>query len=50
MSDESRKLRNWAHLRLSIVSPLLAQPPERGELTQEIERLSQQSSPHPTRG
>ena len=33
----------------SIVGPLLAQPPERGELTQEIERLSQQSYPHPTR-
>jgi putative transposase len=49
MSDESRKLRNWAHLRFSIVGPLLAQPPERGELTQEIERLSQRSYPHPTR-
>ena len=49
MPDESRKLRNWAHLRFSIVGPLLAQPPERGELTQEIERLSQRSYPHPTR-
>ncbi len=49
MSDESRKLRNWAHLRFSIVGPLLAQPPDRGELTQEIERLSQRSYPHPTR-
>ena len=45
MSDESKKLRNWAHLRFSIVGPLLAQPPEHGELTQEIECLSQRSYP-----
>lgn len=49
MSDESKKLRNWAHLRFSIVGPLLAQPPEHGELAQEIEHLSQRSYPHPTR-
>ena len=49
MSDESKKLRNWAHLRFSIVGPLLAQPPDRGELIQEFERLSQRSYPHPTR-
>ena len=49
MSDESRKLRNWAHLRFSMVGPLLAQPPEHGERAQEIERLSQRSYPHPTR-
>ena len=49
MTVTSRKLKNWAHLRFSIIGPLLAQPPERGELAREIECLSQRSYPHPTR-
>lgn len=37
----------WAHLRFSIVGPLLAAPPAPGELHQELERLSAKSWQHP---
>lgn len=33
MSEESKRtLKNWAHLRFSIVGPLLARPPDKGDL------------------
>jgi putative transposase len=37
----------WAHLRFSIVGPLLAAPPAQGELRPEIERLSSKEWVHP---
>jgi len=40
----------WAHLRFAIVGPLLAAPPKRGALRDELKRLSQQSWKHPTTG
>lgn len=50
MSEENRAtLKNWAHLRFSIVGPLLACPPERGELQKELEALAARSYAHPTR-
>ena len=37
----------WAHLRFSIVGPLLAAPPAQGELKTELERLSAKEWLHP---
>jgi putative transposase len=37
----------WARLRFSIVGPLLAAPPERGELQAELERLAAKPWLHP---
>lgn len=40
----------WAHLRFSIIGPLLAAPPGRGELKTEIARLAEKVWLHPTTG
>lgn len=40
----------WAHLRFSVVGPLLASPPRRGELWAEIERLAARCWLHPVNG
>ena len=40
----------WAHLRFAIVGPLLAAPPKRGDLREELERLSRQTWKHSTTG
>lgn len=40
----------WAHLRFSIVGPLLAAPPGRGELKAELARLAEKFWLHPTTG
>jgi hypothetical protein len=40
----------WAHLRFSIVGPLLAAPPPSRELRAEIERLSRRHWRHPVTG
>lgn len=40
----------WAHLRFSVVGPLLASPPPRGELRTAIEALAQKEWVHPTLG
>jgi transposase InsO family protein len=50
MSEEPKAtLRNWAHLRFSIIGPLLASPPERGDLKAELEALAARRYAHPTR-
>jgi putative transposase len=50
MSEETRAtLKNWAHLRFSIIGPLLASPPGRGKLKRELEALAARSYAHPTR-
>jgi transposase InsO family protein len=50
MTEESKKtLKNWAHLRFSIVGPLLARPPDKGELAKEFEKLASRRYPHPGR-
>ena len=38
--EQARPHDSWAHLRFSIVGPLLAAPPEPGELKAELERLA----------
>ena len=40
----------WAHLRFSVVGPLLSAPPPRGELRTAIAALSQKSWRHPVTG
>ena len=40
----------WAELRFAIVGPLLASPPERGELAGEIAALAKKSWVHPVTG
>jgi transposase InsO family protein len=40
----------WAHLRFSVVGALLASPPPRGELQDELKRLAAKSWIHPATG
>jgi putative transposase len=42
--------RRWARLRFSILGPLLAAPPEHGELRARIEELAAKAYQHPTTG
>ena len=49
--DDSRSNHErWAALRHAIIGPLLAAPPERGELAQELRRLSEKTWKHPITG
>jgi putative transposase len=40
----------WAHFRFSVIGPLLAAPPERGDLKQELEILAGKKWRHPVTG
>lgn len=40
LDDKAPLPRRWAELRFSVIGPLLASPPERGQLGREIRRLS----------
>lgn len=44
-----KSLSSWHVLRFSIIGPLLANPPEKGELGARIKQLASQSYPHPVR-
>ena len=46
MSRDDRAVR-WARFRFAVVGPLLASPPEPGELGREIERLARRTWKHP---
>ena len=48
--DEGSRRDRWARLRFSIVGPLLAAPPGRGDLGAELARLSEKSWRHPITG
>ncbi|MGH8696171.1 MAG: IS481 family transposase [Burkholderiales bacterium] len=49
--DEIKRGRDaWARLRFAVVGPLLAAPPRRGELEDEIARLAEKSWRHPRSG
>jgi len=51
MDDEkARTHQRWAHLRFSIIGPLLAAPPARGELEAELKKLAAKSWLHPVTG
>jgi putative transposase len=45
--DATGREERWAHFRFSVIGPLLAAPPERGELKQELELLAQKKWRHP---
>lgn len=47
MADENVGHRQWAHLRFSIIGPLLASPPARGELQAVLDALAQKHWKHP---
>jgi len=48
MSREGNDRRErWARFRFAVVGPLLACPPERGELQRELERLAVQTWKNP---
>ena len=40
----------WAHFRFSVVGPLLAAPPESGELQEQLEQLAAKNWRHPVTG
>jgi transposase InsO family protein len=49
MSKKSnRQLIDWAHFRFSIIGGLLARPPDKGQLREEIEKLASHRYLHPT--
>jgi putative transposase len=51
MPDEkARTHQRWAHLRFSIIGPLLAAPPPRGELEAELTKLAAKAWLHPVTG
>jgi putative transposase len=52
MSDDSEDQRHkqWAHLRFSVVGPLLAAPPPPGQLQAELDRLAAKQWRHPITG
>ena len=52
VSDEQEGQRHdrWARLRFSIVGPLLASPPDRGQLAREIAKLAAKTWLHPVTG
>jgi transposase InsO family protein len=49
-NDDTPARVRWARLRFSIIGPLLAAPPEDGELKARIEALAAQQWKHPTHG
>ncbi|HET7238386.1 MAG TPA: DDE-type integrase/transposase/recombinase, partial [Terrimicrobiaceae bacterium] len=53
MSQDSQPLRSheqWARFRFSVVGPLLAAPPERGQLQEELQGLAAKKWRHPLTG
>lgn len=48
--DVTPRRERWAQFRFSVVGPLLAAPPEKGELRAEIERLAAKTWVHPITG
>lgn len=52
MSKEpgQRRHQRWAHMRFSVVGRLLSQPPQAGQLQQELRRLAEQLWRHPISG
>ena len=46
----SRSDQRWAHFRFSVIGPLLASPPGRGDLRGELQRLAAKTWRHPVTG
>ena len=49
-SAEGSRAQRWAQLRFAVIGPLLASPPEYGQLAAALERLAAQSWRHPLSG
>ncbi|MEW6668538.1 MAG: DDE-type integrase/transposase/recombinase [Thermodesulfobacteriota bacterium] len=45
--DKPGREETWAHFRFGVIGPLLAAPPDRGELRQELEILARKKWRHP---
>lgn len=53
MEEEPQNLRSherWAHFRFSVIGPLLAAPPARGELQHQLQELAAKKWRHPLTG
>ena len=48
--DDDTAAQRWARLRFSIIGPLLASPPPRGQLQEDLRLLAAQRWTHPTTG
>jgi putative transposase len=48
--SDSRSHERWAHFRFSVIGPLLAAPPAKGQLQQRLEQLARQKWRHPLTG
>src|SRR3974390_2484366 len=49
-STNARSHERWAHFRLSVIGPLLAAPPSRGQLQAQLQELAAQKWRHPVSG
>jgi hypothetical protein len=49
-SSSSRPHERWAHFRFSVIGPLLAAPPERGQLQAQLQELGTKKWRHPISG
>src|SRR2546428_3679947 len=45
--QSSRSIERWAHFRFSVIGPLLAAPPPRGQLQHQLEELTVKKWRHP---
>ena len=50
LSGLARSHERWARFRFSVIGPLLAAPPDWGELQEQLEELSRQKWHHPITG
>jgi putative transposase len=50
VSGLARSQERWAHFRFSVIGPLLAAPPDRGQLQQELKSLAAKKWHHPISG
>jgi putative transposase len=48
--QNARSMELWAHFRFSVIGPLLAAPPHRGQLQQQLEELAAKKWRHPITG
>jgi putative transposase len=48
--ETNRPHERWAHFRFSVIGPLLAAPPERGQLQEQLDQLATKKWRHPISG
>src|SRR5687767_15878286 len=48
--QSSRSIERWAHFRFSVIGPLLAAPPARGQLHDQLKDLAAKKWRHPISG